>query len=81
MVQWLEADYGLNAAKVSSVLGISMIYDVAEVVGPQPHVVAKAPKSVLAALRKTQKPPVGLATLNPVEFRRNLRPTVSSPGA
>jgi amidase len=38
---------------VSSVLGTAMVYDVAEVVDPQPHVVAKVPKSVLAALKKT----------------------------
>ena len=44
--------YGLNAAEVSSVLGTSIVYDVAEVVDPQPHVVAKVPKSVLAALKK-----------------------------
>ena len=54
LVRWLETDYGLNAAEVSSVLWTSMIYDVAEVVDPQPHVVAKVPKSVLAALRKAE---------------------------
>ncbi|HTD43964.1 MAG TPA: hypothetical protein VK687_07270 [Bryobacteraceae bacterium] len=43
--------YGLNAAEVSSVLGTAMVYDIAEVVDPQPHVVAKVLKSVLAALR------------------------------
>ena len=54
LVRWLETDYGLNAAEVSSVLGTSMVYDVAEVVDPQPHVVAKVPKSVLTALKKAQ---------------------------
>jgi amidase len=49
LVRWLEKRYGLNAAEVSSVLGTSMVYDVAEVVDPQVHIVAKAPKSVLAA--------------------------------
>jgi hypothetical protein len=29
-----------------------MVYDIAEVVDPQPHVVAKVSKSVLAALKK-----------------------------
>jgi acetamidase/formamidase len=53
LVRWLETMYGLNAAEVSSVLGTAMVYDVAEVVDPQPHVVAKVPKSVLAALKKT----------------------------
>jgi hypothetical protein len=31
------------------VLGTAMVYDIAEVVDPQVHVVAKVPKSVLAA--------------------------------
>jgi len=52
LVRWLEAMYGLNAAEVSSVLGTSIVYDIAEVVDPQPHVVAKVSKSVLAALKK-----------------------------
>ena len=44
-------DYKLNAAEVSSVLGTSMVYDIAEVVDPQVHVVAKVPKSLLLALK------------------------------
>jgi amidase len=52
LVRWLETMYGLNAAEVSSVLGTAIVYDVAEVVDPQPHVVAKVPKSVLLALKK-----------------------------
>jgi amidase len=51
LVRWLEKKYGLNAAQVSSVLGTSMVYDVAEVVDPSVHVVAKVPKSVLAGLK------------------------------
>jgi amidase len=51
LVRWLEKKYGLNAAEVSSVLGTSMVYDVAEVVDPSVHVVAKVPKSVLAPLK------------------------------
>jgi amidase len=51
LVRWLEKKYGLNAAEVSSVLGTSMVYDVAEVVDPAVHVVAKVPKSVLVALK------------------------------
>ena len=50
LVRWLEKKYGLNAAEVSSVLSPSMVYEVAEVVDPQVHVVAKVPKAVLAAL-------------------------------
>jgi hypothetical protein len=49
LTRWLENKYKLNAAEVSSVLGTAMVYDIAEVVDPYVHVVAKAPKSVLAA--------------------------------
>ena len=49
LTRWLETKYKLNAAEVSSVLGTAMVYDIAEVVDLQVHVVAKAPKSVLAA--------------------------------
>jgi amidase len=51
LVRWLEKKYGLNAAEVSSVLGTSMVYDVAEVVDPSVHVVARVPKSALAGLK------------------------------
>jgi len=51
LVRWLEKKYGLNAAEVSSVLGTSMVYDVAEVVDPYVHIVAKVPKARLAALK------------------------------
>jgi amidase len=51
LVRWLEKRYGLNAAEVSSVVATAIVYDVAEVVDPQVHVVAKIPKSVLAALK------------------------------
>jgi acetamidase/formamidase len=54
LVRWMERKYGLNAAEVSSVLGTAMVYDVAEVVDPSVHVVAKVPKAILAGL----KPPV-----------------------
>jgi acetamidase/formamidase len=52
LVRWLERKYGLNAAEVSSVLGTAMVYEVAEVVDPSVHVVAKIPKSVLAGLKE-----------------------------
>ncbi|MBV8819192.1 MAG: acetamidase/formamidase family protein [Acidobacteriaceae bacterium] len=51
LVRWLEKKYGLNAAEVSSVLGTAMVYEVAEVVDPSVHVVAKVPKSALASLK------------------------------
>ena len=56
LVRWVSATYGLNAAEVSSVLGTAMVYDVAEVVDPQPHVVAKVPKTALAGLKKAERP-------------------------
>jgi amidase len=51
LVRWLEKKYGLNAAEVSSVLGTAIVYDVAEVVDPSIHVVAKISKSVLVGLK------------------------------
>ena len=51
LVRWLEKDYKLNPAEASSVLGTSIAYDIAEVVDPQVHVVARVPKSVLVALK------------------------------
>jgi hypothetical protein len=54
-MRWLQEMYNLNPAEVSSVLGTAMVYDIAEVVDPQSHVVAKVPKSVLASLRRTKQ--------------------------
>jgi acetamidase/formamidase len=50
LAQWLSDDYKLTAHEVSVVLGTSIRYDVAEVVDPEIHVVAKIEKSVLAQL-------------------------------
>jgi amidase len=50
LVAWLEKKYSLNAAEVSSVLSTAIVYDVAEVVDPAVHIVAKVPKSALASL-------------------------------
>jgi len=55
LVRWMENKYGLNAAEVSSVLSTSIVYEVAEVVDPQVHIVAKVPKSVLAVLKPAAK--------------------------
>jgi acetamidase/formamidase len=49
LARWLEHDYKLNANESAIVLGTAMRYDIAEVVDPQYHVVAKVPKSVLPA--------------------------------
>jgi acetamidase/formamidase len=48
---WLERDYKLSANESNVVLGTSVRYDIAEVVDPQFHIVAKVSKAVLATLR------------------------------
>ena len=45
--KWLAHTYKLNGAEIAMVLGSSMRYDIAEVVDPRVHVVAKVSKSVL----------------------------------
>lgn len=50
LAQWLADDYKLSANEVAIVLGTSIRYDIAEVVDPEIHVVAKIQKSVLAQL-------------------------------
>jgi acetamidase/formamidase len=50
LARWLERDYKLSANESNVVLGTSIRYDVAEVVDPQIHVVAKVSKAVLAKL-------------------------------
>jgi len=50
LVQWLEDRYQLNTGDVAMLLGTSLEYDVAEVVDPRPHMVAKLKKSVLAQI-------------------------------
>jgi uncharacterized protein CbrC (UPF0167 family) len=42
--RWLEEEYKLNPGEVAMVLGSSMRYEIAEVVDPQVHVVAKLQK-------------------------------------
>jgi amidase len=49
--RWLEADYGLNAPELASVLGASIRYDVAELVGTQVSIVAKVSKAALRGLQ------------------------------
>jgi acetamidase/formamidase len=50
MARYLTAKYGLNSAEAAVVMGSSMKYDVAEVVDPKLHVVAKLPKKLLDGL-------------------------------
>jgi acetamidase/formamidase len=51
LAQWLTDDYKLNANEVALVLGTSVKYDIAELVDPLVHVVAKIEKSVLEKIR------------------------------
>jgi len=50
MARWLEHDFKLNRAEVAYVLGTAMRYDVAEVVDPEYHVVARVSKEALARI-------------------------------
>lgn len=50
--RWLDADYGVTAPELASVLGTSMRYDVADLVGTQVSIVAKVPKAALRQLRR-----------------------------
>ena len=51
LARWLERDYKLSPNESNIVLGTSIRYDIAEVVDPQVHIVAKVSKAVLATLR------------------------------
>src|SRR3954447_12219526 len=51
LARWLERDYKLSANESNVVLGTSIRYEIAEVVDPQVHVVAKVSKAVLATLQ------------------------------
>ena len=53
--QWLAADYKLTPNEVALVLGTAIQYDVAEVVDPLVHVVARIDKKALARLAPNQK--------------------------
>jgi acetamidase/formamidase len=49
---WLQEEYKLNPAEIGVILGTGMRYEVAEVVDPQVHIVAKIAKSLLAPIPK-----------------------------
>ena len=51
LARWLERDYELSANESNIVLGTSIRYDIAQVVNPQIHVVAKVSKALLATLK------------------------------
>jgi amidase len=51
LASWLELEYKLSANESNIILGGSIRYDIAEVVDPQMHVVAKISKALLASLQ------------------------------
>jgi amidase len=51
MSQYLEKRYKLNPAEVGIVLDTAMRYDIAEVVDPEVHIVAKVPRKALTGLK------------------------------
>lgn len=51
LARWIEKDYKLNANESAVVLGTALRYDIAEVVDPRYHVVAKLPRKALATLQ------------------------------
>jgi amidase len=50
--RWLEEEYKLNAAEIAVILGTALRYEIAELVDPQVHVVAKISKDLLAPIPK-----------------------------
>ncbi|HXW15651.1 MAG TPA: acetamidase/formamidase family protein, partial [Terriglobia bacterium] len=52
--KWLDHDYKLDSAEIAMVLGSSMRYDIAEVVDPRVHVVAKVSKGALKPIAPAQ---------------------------
>ena len=50
LARWLADDYKLSPNEVAVVLGTAIHYDIAEVVDPLVHVVAKIEKSALARI-------------------------------
>ena len=51
LARWLERDYKLSPNESNVILGTSIRYEIAEVVDPQVHIVAKVSKAVLEPLR------------------------------
>lgn len=52
MARWLKERYGLNDSEVATLLGSAIEYDVAEIVDPRPHVVARIAKKVLLTIAR-----------------------------
>ena len=51
LVNWLQTEYKLQPNEAAVVLGTAMRYDIAEVVDPLVHIVAKVRKDVVAQLK------------------------------
>lgn len=52
MARWLKERYGLNDSEVAALLSSSIEYDIAEIVDPRPHVVAKLAKKTLLMIAR-----------------------------
>ena len=52
MSRYLANEYKLNPAEIGIVMGTAVRYDIAEVVDPQVHIVAKIPRKALETLPK-----------------------------
>jgi amidase len=53
---WLKSYYRLNSAEIATVLASSIQYDIATVVDPKIHVVAKIKKDILSQIPKAETP-------------------------
>jgi acetamidase/formamidase len=54
LARWLESDFHLSRTEVALILGFAMRYDIAEVVDPHVHVVAKIKKGALVHLDRAR---------------------------
>ncbi|HEX6375445.1 MAG TPA: acetamidase/formamidase family protein [Allosphingosinicella sp.] len=52
MARWLKENYRLNDSEVAALLSSSIEYDIAEIVDPRPHVVAKVAKRTLLTITR-----------------------------
>lgn len=52
LTRWMARHYKLNDSEIATVLTNAIEYDIAEVVDPHTHVVAKIPKLILKQLPK-----------------------------
>jgi acetamidase/formamidase len=52
MARWLKENYRLNDSEVAALLSSAIEYDIAEIVNPRPHVVARLAKAVLAKIER-----------------------------